>query len=253
MSMEQQQIDKGAISRALTAAEVRGDFRFAYLVILLAGLAVVAYVSFFARHAIGDPGDWAAFGDYFGGLLNPVIGIVTVVLVIKTLQATRREADLTRQQLQQQIAHSQLELRLNEMHKRLEGIYGEWGKAVQDKATLPMRTMPGSNQMQLIPELEGASVARVLNDAEFQGESRKVVDGIAGAAYQGYWGKAYGRHANLMAEFGQYCRQYEEAAGNSIVADYYRNRVFMAATTLYQMRLLADSAWDDLRPSALKS
>lgn len=35
------------------------------------------------------PGDWGAFGDYFGGILNPIVGMITLALVAITLKLTR--------------------------------------------------------------------------------------------------------------------------------------------------------------------
>lgn len=249
--MRMQRIDGDEIARELLAAEHKRNLRFAYFVVGIAALAVVAYVAYFSHHAVGGPDDWAAFGDYFGGLLNPAIGIVTVVLVVKTLQATRSEADLTRQQLQQQIAHSQRELQLSEMHKRLEGVYGEWTRACEAKASNVYRLIPGTtNQAQLIPH-GPKTVGEALNHPEFQEESRKLVDSIVGAAYDGYWKKDYSRFAELLMEMSDYCDQYEAAAGNSILADYYRKRVFMAATTLWAMRVIGDTQWDSLRPTTM--
>jgi hypothetical protein len=34
-------------------------------------------------------GDWGAFGDYIGGILNPIVGMATLVLVAITLKLTR--------------------------------------------------------------------------------------------------------------------------------------------------------------------
>lgn len=36
------------------------------------------------------PGDWGAFGDYFGGILNPIVGMATLVLIAITLKLTRK-------------------------------------------------------------------------------------------------------------------------------------------------------------------
>lgn len=34
---------------------------------------------------------WAQFGDYFGGMLNPVVGLAALIALLETLQLQRRE------------------------------------------------------------------------------------------------------------------------------------------------------------------
>lgn len=57
-----------------------------------AGVAVLAYV--FVFHQAGwspDPAAWGEFGDFLGGLINPIVGIVTVFLVFLSISIQRRE------------------------------------------------------------------------------------------------------------------------------------------------------------------
>lgn len=50
------------------------------------------YFLWFHNHKISnDPGDWGAFGDYIGGLVNPAVGLATVILVIFSINIQRRE------------------------------------------------------------------------------------------------------------------------------------------------------------------
>lgn len=225
---------------------LENDLKIAMPAVLAAGVALMAYVAVFADRAIGGPSDWASFGDYFGGLLNPIIGIVTVLLVVRTLKATREEAELTREQLRQQIEHSRLELLLGEMHKRLEGVYAEWLRAGEDGASDVVRlsqkagptSIPGPHK-----------VGTILNDSSFQEGARPLADSGWGDHYVEAWTRGYGRYANLLREISEYCEQYERKVGNAILADFYRKRVFMAATTLNAMKVLADNEWNDLRPT----
>lgn len=60
--------------------------------VLFAFLVVLFYLFQFYRLEISkDPSDWGSFGDYVGGLVNPAIGLVTVVLVIFSINIQRRE------------------------------------------------------------------------------------------------------------------------------------------------------------------
>jgi len=62
-------------------------------IVILAALFVLwMYFNAFRRHELsGDPGDWGAFGDYVGGIINPIVGIATVILIFLTLILQRRE------------------------------------------------------------------------------------------------------------------------------------------------------------------
>lgn len=62
-------------------------------IVILAALFVLwMYFNAFSRHKMSvDPGDWGAFGDYVGGLVNPIVGIATVTLIFLTLILQRKE------------------------------------------------------------------------------------------------------------------------------------------------------------------
>ena len=67
-------------------------FKMATFVFVVAVLAIAAYMYWFRSHKIStDPGDWGAFGDYVGGLINPAVGLVTVILIIVSISMQRKE------------------------------------------------------------------------------------------------------------------------------------------------------------------
>lgn len=60
--------------------------------VLFAFFVVLFYLFQFYKLEISkDPSDWGSFGDYIGGLVNPAIGLATVVLVIFSINIQRRE------------------------------------------------------------------------------------------------------------------------------------------------------------------
>lgn len=74
------------------------------MVTALAGIAaVIAYLIVFRHQPLGGPEEWCELGDYLGGVINPVVGIVTVVLVVMTLRVTRAEAQAARAQIAEQL------------------------------------------------------------------------------------------------------------------------------------------------------
>lgn len=84
-----------------------GKFEWALFVsaVLCAFAVVAVFIREFGHNAPGQPEDWAHFGDYIGGVLNPIIGIITVLLIVLTLATTRKEAADARKEMKSQLAH----------------------------------------------------------------------------------------------------------------------------------------------------
>lgn len=79
------------------------------LICIAAFFAVAISMSYFLNFHGGvslDNSDWGTFGDFIGGILNPIFGFLgliallwTINLQIKELEATRQELENTRQEL----------------------------------------------------------------------------------------------------------------------------------------------------------
>lgn len=121
----------------------RPEKSFKWLIILLAIVAGCLLAFYFLNFhgGIGDKGDFGAFGDYFGGVLNPILGFATVGLLVWSLKyqmdelaLSRQELALTRQELaetkeetalsrkamEEQVNHIKNEARLNELTRLLD-------------------------------------------------------------------------------------------------------------------------------------
>lgn len=59
--------------------------------VLAALISVAVYALRFYKFPIGDPTAFAAFGDFFGGVVGPIVSIVTLVAVATTFAIQRRE------------------------------------------------------------------------------------------------------------------------------------------------------------------
>ncbi|MCU8010904.1 hypothetical protein [Shewanella sp. SM74] len=97
---------------------------FNWLIILLAIVAAFLLALYFINFngGWGNQGDFGAFGDFLGGVLNPILGFATVGLLIWSLKMQREELALTRSELegtkeamQAQVSHLQNEAKLNEL------------------------------------------------------------------------------------------------------------------------------------------
>jgi len=64
------------------------------------GVAGAFYLYFFMNHDIvEDPAAWGQLGDYFGGMLNPVIGLLGVLGLLWTIYQNQRELSESSKQL----------------------------------------------------------------------------------------------------------------------------------------------------------
>lgn len=85
------------------------DFSVIFVLIIIA-LCVMMYFYLNSPNVVGDswggPEQFGQFGDFIGGLINPIVGICTLGLVMwtikiqrETLMETRKELNLTRKEL----------------------------------------------------------------------------------------------------------------------------------------------------------
>jgi hypothetical protein len=64
--------------------------------------AVLAYtVTFWQLPATENPGAWGTFGDFLGGLLNPLVSTLTLFVAASVWKLQRKELELTREELEQ--------------------------------------------------------------------------------------------------------------------------------------------------------
>ncbi|WP_421532344.1 hypothetical protein [Lelliottia amnigena] len=72
--------------------------------VLLIAIVIFSYTFNFKGFSISDdPADWGALGDYFGGVLNPLISIVTLFFLVKTYLSQRKELQENEASAQKQL------------------------------------------------------------------------------------------------------------------------------------------------------
>ncbi|WP_302173318.1 putative phage abortive infection protein [uncultured Hydrogenophaga sp.] len=73
------------------------------VVYLIGALVLIAYaVAFWRGGFSGDPNDWGTLGDYFGGLMNPVISFATLIVAYAVWKQQREELRQTKIALEDQ-------------------------------------------------------------------------------------------------------------------------------------------------------
>ncbi|WP_152625208.1 hypothetical protein [Cellvibrio sp. OA-2007] len=50
--------------------------------------------NFWGPNLSPDTAEWGQFGDYLGGIINPIVGLITITLLTVSLRQTRRELNL---------------------------------------------------------------------------------------------------------------------------------------------------------------
>ncbi|MCG9745958.1 hypothetical protein [Shewanella sp. Isolate8] len=127
--------------RTIQPAEKDSSFKWLIIWLALLALCILAFYFMNFNGDWGNQADFGAFGDYVGGVLNPVLGFATVGLLIWSLKIQRDELSLSRQELaltrqelvetkeetalsrqamEAQVTHLQKEAKLNE----LRGVLG---------------------------------------------------------------------------------------------------------------------------------
>lgn len=214
------------------------------------------YTLFFAVHrrlGLGGPDAWAEFGDYFGGVVNPLVGIVTVILVVRTLATTRAEASDTRAQLELQTKHMEAERKANdrahvllEMRVRLDGLLAEWHRFME----LPLGnvTLVKQNGTGMEEVSQWKTRGSALNDPDFAFRISTLQETPWRNAARSEWLVYFDDAAILAKEFAIYCEDYEAVATNPVVADFYRRRIERAVVTLERMELISTTVRYMLRP-----
>jgi len=115
-------------------------------VVIVICLIVLGVVSFyFANFHNGfsiENGDWGTFGDYVGGILNPVIAAFAFYLIAKTYELQKRELEATRSLLEvstdaqkNQIKLAALTALINSNFARISLLESERVKLKQEQVT----------------------------------------------------------------------------------------------------------------------
>lgn len=97
--------------------------------LLIAVAVVFSYVLFFRGVPIsGDPAAWGQFGDFLGGILNPVFGFLSFLTLVLALVLQMRELTLSRESLR--LSREELKATREEQAKAAEALELQ-NKAIQ--------------------------------------------------------------------------------------------------------------------------
>jgi hypothetical protein len=77
----------------------------AAIIVLLIMLLIGSYIDTFRNQPISkDPAQWGQMGDFFGGMLNPILAFASFIALLYTIRIQSEELRLTREEFQKSVA-----------------------------------------------------------------------------------------------------------------------------------------------------
>jgi hypothetical protein len=81
-------------------------------------LSVLYWMNFSVNGQSADPASWGQFGDYIGGLLNPLVATLALIALVISIQIQKKELSETRAALEKQVSLDNL-FSLLQQHREL--------------------------------------------------------------------------------------------------------------------------------------
>ena len=111
-----------------------------YFAVALMSLSIAAYPLYFwvlegGRRA-DDPEVWGQFGDYVGGLLNPLIAFLAFYWLTRSVLLQRQELVRVQEELEKSVLSQERQVRLSEGSARISALGGVLASVNQDVSAL---------------------------------------------------------------------------------------------------------------------
>ena len=104
---------------------------FPYFAIPIAILMLATYFGNF-HGDFGDQSDFGAFGDFFGGILNPMLTFLTILLLLRQLRLQRSELNATAKELRATAEIHEENMKHSRAVDIYEKTYEKYSKAIQN-------------------------------------------------------------------------------------------------------------------------
>jgi len=182
------------------------------------------YFGLYLGLGLGGTAQWGEFGDFVGGLTNPVVGLVAVILVARTLWTTRLEAKETRDLLMKQVDHFERRERLQELRQRLEGVLLEWNAALEQPLRQLMKYKKGKDGTEM-HNYEDKTARTIFYLPGTLSHYRDEAHDLGRQAVLLHWNSRFGNFVQLLDELDEYCSEYDSFSRSRDVSNFYRRRV----------------------------
>jgi uncharacterized membrane protein len=195
-------------------------------------IPIVSYISMYGYHLSDSQELWAQFGDFFGGLLNPIYALLAFLALLYTIslqsaelrQATtefRRSAD----SMQQQLDHYKDAAKKEDLYKIIKDIDDDLEK-IYETVVSPEGQQPVLNIGHVVHE-----GFRLRDSSEKSGSYQQFLAkaSSSGSVVESVFLKLALASGNLY----KYLIKYQELAGEeNYVSEYYRYKYFMLGQLL---------------------
>jgi hypothetical protein len=215
----------------------------ALFALIVAGTYAI-YFGGIQKFHLGGSDSWGQFGDYFGGLLNPIIGMATVLLVVRTLVATREEASATRAEMQRQLEFLMGEQKREDIRRKLNGVIEQWNAAMKLPAMTFMRGDSTTGESYL--DSSQATYYHHLYSSTLINEYSAIAAGPEAHEVRVFLNRDLEQYIHLLRELNDYCLEYENEVGNRALTDYYRYRVQLPLRAMHAIGIVRQDVMNGL-------
>jgi len=226
------------------------DWLIAAIALLLIAAIGGTYYNSFADYPAGGPPTWGEFGDYFGGVANPILGLATVILVVLTLRATRKAALETSIALEEQLKQLKTDARLKDLHRRIEGAYNTWNDFVESRTIVGKFAFETFNnpifgQHKLADIISEQNCFAYAMTWQENGISPTHRSDLLGIFFDGM---------TVLLELAEYCDDYDRVTNDRKLTDFYRRRVERAIRLMKYLKLIDvnEATFASLNPGSLR-
>ncbi len=216
-----------------------------WIALAIAVLIVALYFFQFHGELASTPEKWGLFGDYLGGVLNPVFSffallalLFTIVLQSRELSASREELKLSRKELAnsakalqdskdiatRQAEHFETQARKEDVYRMINYVYEE---IVKRRLSKNEGEQGGVGYKYIHPH--GSHVEGLATYDALFGENKKenlYMNLINASEDEGPFNSASFRpFIDLLDELMRYLKEFELLSGDSLLTDYYKRRL----------------------------
>jgi hypothetical protein len=220
----------------------------------LAVIVVSAYVLKFGGNFSDDPERWGAFGDYVGGILNPIFAFLAFVALLLTIILQSRELELTRVELgnsakalqdSRDIAARQRDLMEAQAQKEdvfriITYIFDQIKQISDDKYTLYLKNSNCDRIHESINYFFGTKKKENVYKYLPNGMEENNENWISN-------NKNLSSYVERLHELISYLKMFEELSGNRTLTNYYKRRIQDVAWDMYQKNYIDVNLFDSLK------
>jgi uncharacterized membrane protein len=212
-----------------------------WIAAVIAVLVVAAYAGFhwgFKRSGWGDSNTWGTFGDYFAGLINPLLGFFTLSLLLATLRVTRQVRDDTKTMMEDQrtamneqlrllneeAAHRTIESKIDVHRRILQGILLDWQHQMTSRTFNGVVTLRGNAEF---TPVQSKPFGELLYDP-LMAEAAKLRPGDDEHSFHtmiSKWKRDFAEAISLIHELNSHTALFLLAGGDFAEAEFYRARL----------------------------